>query len=96
MIILYITIRSVKKTLGKYIEMQDLCVGLSILFIFLILFSFTKFKIFALVFFTIGAFLMIPISVSKKNRMYKIFGMLFMYLLRVKDFTYEKEEIANG
>ena len=39
---------------------------------------------------------MIPISVSKKNRMYKIFGMLFMYLLRVKDFTYEKEEIANG
>ncbi len=96
MIILYITIRSVKKTLGKYIEMQDLYVGLPILFIFLILFSFTKFKIFALVFFTIGAFLMIPISVSKKNRMYKIFGMLFMYLLRVKDFTYEKEEIANG
>lgn len=96
MIILYITIRSVKKTLGKYIEMQDLYVGLPILFISLILFSFTKFKIFALVFFTIGAFLMIPISVSKKNRMYKIFGMLFMYLLRVKDFTYEKEEIANG
>ena len=96
MIILYITIRSVKKTLGKYIEMQDLYVGLPILFIFLILFSFTKFKIFALVFFTIGAFLMISISVSKKNRMYKIFGMLFMYLLRVKDFTYEKEEIANG
>lgn len=96
MIILYITIRSVKKTLGKYIEMQDLYVGLPILFIFLILFSFTKFKIFALVFFTIGAFLMIPISVSKKNRMYKIFGMLFMYLLRVKEFTYEKEEIANG
>ena len=96
MIILYITIRSVKKTLGKYIEMQDLYVGLPILFIFLIFFSFTKFKIFALVFFTIGAFLMIPISVSKKNRMYKIFGMLFMYLLRVKDFTYEKEEIANG
>ena len=96
MIILYITIKSVKKTLGKYIEMQDLYVGLPILFIFLILFSFTDFKIFALVFFTIGSFLMIPISVSKKNRMYKIFGMLIMYLFRVKDFTYEKEEIANG
>lgn len=95
MIILYITIKSVKKTLGKYIEMQDLYVGLPILFLFLILFSFTDFKIFALVFFTIGAFLMIPISVSKKNRMYKIFGMLIMYLFRVKDFTYEKEEIAN-
>ena len=95
MIILYITIKSVKKTLGKYLEMQDLYVGLPILFIFLILFSFTDFKIFALVFFTIGAFLMIPISVSKKNRMYKIFGMLIMYLFRVKDFTYEKEGIAN-
>lgn len=96
MSILYITIRSVKKTLGKYVEMQDLYVGLPILFLFLILFSFTRFKIFALIFFTIGAFLMIPITVSKKNRMYKVFGMLFSYLFRVKDFTYEKEENING
>ena len=49
-----------------------------------------------LIFFTIGAFLMIPITVSKKNRMYKVFGMLFSYLFRVKDFTYEKEENING
>ena len=28
MIILYITIRSVRKTLGKYVEMQDLYVSL--------------------------------------------------------------------
>ena len=67
-----------------------------ILFIFLILFSFTSFKLFALVFFTIGAFLMIPISVSKKNRMYKVFGMLILYLFRVKNFTYEREENSNG
>ncbi len=96
MIILYITIRSVRKTLGKYAEMQDLYVGFPILFIFLILFSFTSFKLFALVFFTIGAFLMIPISVSKKNRMYKVFGMLILYLFRVKNFTYEREENSNG
>ena len=96
MIILYITIRSVRKTLGKYVEMQDLYVGLPILFIFLIFFFFTSFKLFALVFFTIGAFLMIPISVSKKNRMYKVFGMLILYLFRVKDFTYEREENSNG
>ncbi len=93
---MYITIRSVRKTLGKYVEMQDLYVGLPILFIFLILFSFTSFKLFAFVFFTIGAFLMIPISVSKKNRMYKVFGMLILYLFRVKDFTYEREENSNG
>ena len=96
MIILYITIRSVRKTLGKYVEMQDLYVGFPILFIFLILFSFTSFKLFALVFFTIGAFLMIPIYVSKKNRMYKVFGMLILYLFRVKNFTYEREENSNG
>lgn len=96
MIILYITIRSVRKTIGKYVEMQDLYVGFPILFIFLILFSFTSFKLFALVFFTIGAFLMIPISVSKKNRMYKVFGMLILYLFRVKNFTYEREENSNG
>ena len=96
MIILYITIRSVRKTLGKYVEMQDLYVVFPILFIFLILFSFTSFKLFALVFFTIGAFLMIPISVSKKNRMYKVFGMLILYLFRVKNFTYEREENSNG
>ena len=87
---MYITIRSVKKTLGKYIEMQDLYVGLPSLFIFLIAFSFTKFKIAALIFLTICVFLMIPISVSKKNRMYKVFGMLILYIFKIKKFTYEK------
>ena len=37
---MYITISSIKKSLGKYIEMNDLYIGLPILFLFLTLFSF--------------------------------------------------------
>ena len=33
---MYITIKSIKKTLGKYIEMTDLYIGLPMLMIFLI------------------------------------------------------------
>ena len=47
---MYITIKSIKKTLGKYIEMTGLYIGLPMLILFLILFTFTNFKLQALVF----------------------------------------------
>ena len=34
---MYITIKSIKKTLGKFIEMTDLYIGLPMLMIFLVL-----------------------------------------------------------
>jgi len=37
---MYITVSSIKKTLGKYIEMNDLYIGLPMLFSFLLIFSF--------------------------------------------------------
>ena len=74
---MYITIKSIKKTLGKYIEMTDLYIGLPMLMIFLILFAFTNFKLQALVFLSVCAFLLIPINLSKKNRMYKVVILLF-------------------
>ena len=40
--------------------------------LFLILFAFTNFKLQALVFLSVCAFLLIPINLSKKNRMYKV------------------------
>ena len=40
MINLYITIKSIKKTLGKYIEFTDLYIGIPLLMTFLILFAF--------------------------------------------------------
>ena len=87
---MYITIKSIKKTLGKYIEMTDLYIGLPMLMIFLILFAFTNFKLQALVFLSVCAFLLIPINLSKKNRMYKVVILLFKYVFKFKEYTYLK------
>lgn len=87
---MYITIKSIKKTLGKYIEMTDLYIGLPMLMIFLILFAFTNFKLQALVFLSVCAFLLIPINLSKKNRMYKVVILLFKYVFKYKEYIYLK------
>ena len=85
---MYITIKSIKKTLGKYIEMTDLYIGIPMLMIFLILFAFTNFKLQALVFLSVCAFLLIPINLSKKNRMYKVVILLFKYAFKCKEYIY--------
>ena len=87
---MYITIKCIKKTLGKYIEMTDLYIGLPMLMIFLILFAFTNFKLQALVFLSVCAFLLIPINLSKKNRMYKVVILLFKYVFKCKEYIYLK------
>ena len=87
---MYITIKSIKKTLGKYIEMTDLYIGLPMLMIFLILFAFTNFKLQALVFLSVCAFLLIPINLSKKNRMYKVVILIFKYVFKCKEYIYLK------
>lgn len=85
---MYITVKSLNKTLGKFTEMTDLYIGLPMLFLFLILFCFTSLKLEALIFLSICLFLLIPINMSKKNRMYKIIIMLFKYLFRCKEYSY--------
>ena len=87
---MYITIKSIKKTLGKYIEMTDLYIGLPMLMIFLIFFDFTNFKLQALVFLSVCAFLLIPINLSKKNRMFKVVILLFKYVFKCKEYIYLK------
>ena len=87
---MYITIKSIKKTLGKYIEMTDLYIGLPILMIFLTMFSFSNLRLISLIFLTIGIFILIPIQLSKKNRMYKVIGLLFLYLLKCKRYAFFK------
>lgn len=89
---MYITINSLKKNLGKYIEMEDLYIGFPFLLIFLILFSALPNKTIPFIFLTIGILLMLPVRVSKKNRMYKVFYLLFLYLKRRRTFIYLKEE----
>ena len=87
---MYITIKSIKKTLGKYIEITDLYIGLPILMIFLTMFSFSNLRLISLIFLTIGIFILIPIQLSKKNRMYKVIGLIFIYLFKCKRYVYFK------
>lgn len=85
---MYITINSLKKTLGKYVEMTDLYIGIPMIMTFLSMFAFSTNKIYSLIFLTICFFLMIPINLSKKNRMYKVMGLFFKYLFKNKTYIY--------
>lgn len=85
---MYITINSLKKTLGKYVEMTDLYIGIPMIMTFLSMFAFSTNKIYSLIFLTICVFLMIPINLSKKNRMYKVMGLFFKYLFKNKIYIY--------
>ena len=70
--------------------MTGLYIGLPMLILFLILFTFTNFKLQALVFLSVCAFLLIPINLSKKNRMYKVVILLFKYVFKCKEYIYLK------
>ena len=93
---MYITVTSIKKTLGKYIEMQDLYIGLPMLFTFLLMFSFTNHKLISLIFLTVCVFLMLPVKVSKKNRMYKVVILFFKYLTNCKEYSYKRNGDDNN
>lgn len=80
-----------KKTLGKYIELNDLYIGIPMIMIFLSLFAFSTHKLFSIIFLTICVFLMIPINLSKKNRMYKVLGLFFKYIFKCKNYIYTEE-----
>lgn len=87
---MYITLKSLKKTLGKYIEYSDLYIALPSIILFLIMFMIKETRIISLVFLSIVLFMLIPINLSKKNRMYKIIGMFFFYIFRCKNYIYKK------
>ena len=90
MIEIYITISSIKKTLGKFIEFTDLYIGLPTFVLFLIIFSFTDKKIESLIFLSVCLFLLLPVNISKKNRMYKVLGLFCIYLFKCKNYAYFK------
>ncbi|HHX68318.1 MAG TPA: hypothetical protein GX708_09745 [Gallicola sp.] len=92
---MYITVKSLKKTLGKYIELTDLYIGLPSLIIFIILFSIPTTRLISLFFITIVLFLMIPINLSKKNRMYKVMYLVFKFIFKNKEYIYFREGKVN-
>ncbi|MBQ6285910.1 MAG: hypothetical protein IJK67_06375 [Bacilli bacterium] len=91
---MYITVKSIKRSLGfKGIEISDIVIALPMIILFIVLFCFTPLKIPAIVGLMIGVFCLLPINVSKKNRMYKVIGLIFKFLIREKIFVYQKEGV---
>ena len=91
---MYITVKSIKRNLGfKGIEISDIIIALPMIILFIVLFCFTPLKIPAIVGLMIGVFCLLPINVSKKNRMYKVIGLMFKFLIREKIFVYQKEGV---
>lgn len=87
---MYITVKNMNKTLGKWVEYNDLYIGIPLLIAFLIMFSFTNYKLFSFIFLSISVFIMLPIKLSKKNRMYKVIYLVFRYLFRCKEYIFKK------
>lgn len=93
---MYITVKSIKRNLGfKGIEISDIVIALPMIILFIVLFCFTPLKIPAIVGLMIGIFCLLPINVSKKNRMYKVIGLIFKFLIREKIFVYQKEGVSK-
>ena len=91
---MYITVKSIKRDLGfKGIEISDIIIALPIIILFIIVFCFTRFKIPAIVFLMLGIFSLLPINVSKKNRMYKVMILMFKYITKTRVFIYQKKEV---
>ena len=91
---MYITVKSIKRNLGfKGIEISDIVIALPMIILFIVLFCFTPLKIPAVVGLMIGIFCLLHINVSKKNRMYKVIGLMFKFLIREKIFVYQKEGV---
>ena len=92
---MYITVKSIKRNLGfKGIEISDVVIGLPLILGFIILFCFTPFKIPSIVFLMIGIFCLLPINVSKKNRIYKVLILISKYITRNKTFIYQRKEVG--
>ena len=88
----YITVNSIKRNLGfKGLESYDFLIAVPLLLIFFLMFSFTPFKIQSISIVAIVIFLLLPINVSQKNRMYKVLLLIFSYVFRKKEFIFIDE-----
>lgn len=93
---MYITVKTIKRDLGfKGIEIADVLIGFPIATIFILMFSLSPYKIPAIVFLMVGIFILLPINVSKKNRMYKVLILIFNYCFRTKHYVYTKQQLEK-
>jgi len=94
---MYIIVSDTKRKVGfKGLEVNDLVFGLPLFIILLLLFSFKGLRLLALILLVVAIFMFLPVSLSKKNRMYKVMYLAFSYLKRKKEYLYFKEEKKEG
>ncbi len=94
---MYITVKTIKRNLGfKGIEISDVLIAFPILAVCILMFVLSSHKILAIVILIIGGFMLLPINVSKKNRMYKVLGLIFSYYFRVRNYIYTQKELTKG
>jgi len=90
---MYIIVSDTKRKVGfKGLEVSDIVVGLPLFIILLLLFSFENLRMIALILLVIAVFMFLPISLSKKNRMYKVIFLTLSYFNRTKKYIYFKKE----
>ncbi len=85
---MYITLSSIKRSFGfNGIELSDFFIGLPTIIISLIFLCITSFPFIGISTFIMGVFLLLPVKVSQKNRMYKVLYLVFKFLFSEKEFT---------
>ena len=86
---MYITLLSIKRSFGfNGLELNDFFIGLPTLILSLIFLCVTRFPFVGISTFIIGVFLLLPVKVSQKNRMYKALYLVFKFLFSEKEFTF--------
>lgn len=94
---MYITVSSIKRNLGfKGLEISDLLISFPFIVLFLVIFCCTNYKLVGLSILIIGIFVLIPVKVSQKNRMYKVLILLGRFLFSTKEFTYYTIKSSRG
>lgn len=88
---MYITLQSTKRNLGLFnLEIKDIVLASVFSLAFIILFSIGLYQISLITIFT-GIFLLIPVSFSKQNRIYKLIILFINFVLKRKTFYYHLE-----
>lgn len=85
---MYITLQTTKRNLGLFnLEIKDIILASVFALAFIILFTIGFYQT-SLILIGTGIFLLVPVSFSKKNRMYKLILLVGSFLFRKKTYYY--------
>lgn len=88
---MYITLQTTKRNTGLFkLEIKDIILASAFALAFIIFFSMGFYQ-FGLTIVLLGIFLLMPVSFSQQNRVYKLIILVGSFLLRKKVFYYHLE-----